>query len=193
MTTTTDSPRFAGIDTRTAKPALLVLALALLMSVVLPSIDSGTSYRDEVHTGDTAEIADGVTLVPTPGWELTTGALVGHTRSPVGSTATTELVDGSVRLSVQAAPFDGTASALLKRTGEINADLDAPRAATRRYPVTTRQGVAGVARTSLALAGRDRSSPSCSGRESRRPARAWRSSSPGRRPRCRAGATTSSR
>ena len=145
MTVTHDTRRFAGIDARTVKPALLVLALAVLMSVVLPSIDSETSYRDEVHTGDTVQIADGVTLVPTPGWELTTGALVGRTRSTVGSTATTELADGSVNLSVQAAPFDGTPSALLERTGEISSDLDRTRAATRRYPVTTRQGVAGVA------------------------------------------------
>jgi hypothetical protein len=146
---TSDSGRFAGIDRRTVKPALLVLALAVLMSVVLPWIDRDTPYRGAVHKGDVAQIADGITLVPTPRWNLASGALVGHTRSPLGTTATTELVDGSVDLDVQAAPFAGTPSALLSRVKKINADLERARgrAATTsdRYAVKTRQGVAGVA------------------------------------------------
>ncbi len=141
--------RVAGIDRRTVEPALLVLALAVLMSVVLPSIDSETAYRDEVHSGDLAEVASGIRLVPTPGWDLASGALVGDTRSPVGSTAATQLVDGSVSLEVRAAPFEGTPSALLTRVNEINDDLDHARgnvaATTGRYVVTTRQGVVGVA------------------------------------------------
>jgi hypothetical protein len=139
--------RFTGIDRQTVKPSLLVLALALLMSVVLPSIDRATRYRSSLHQGDVAELADGITLAPTAGWDLAAGALVGHTRSALGSTATTELVDGGVSFDVQAAPFAGTPSALLGRVNEIRAALRHVRgsgAATRRYPVTTRQGVIGV-------------------------------------------------
>ena len=147
--------RFAGIDRGTVGPALLVLALALLLSVVLPWIDSRTPYHDQVHKGDVAELADGITLVPTSGWQLATGALVGHTRSPVGSTAATELVDGSVDLYVQAAPFAGTSAALLTRVNEINARLQHARgraaATTRRYAVTTHQGVVGVAEDFVGL------------------------------------------
>jgi hypothetical protein len=149
MTATSTARRSAGINGRTVGPALLVLALAVLMSVVLPSIDSATSYRDQVDAGDVAEIADGLTLVPATGWDLATGALVGHTRSPLGTTATTEVVDGSVELQVQTAPFDGTPSALLARVNEIDADLarlqGSAVATTRPYAVTTRQGAVGVA------------------------------------------------
>ena len=141
--------RFAGVDRPTVKPALLVLALAVVMSLVLPLIDDETTYRHEVHAGDLAEVADGITLVPTPGWDLTTGALVGQTRSPVGSTATTQFIDGSVTFEVRTAPFDGTPSALLTRVNEINDELDHARgngvAMTDRYVVTTRQGVVGAA------------------------------------------------
>jgi hypothetical protein len=148
-TTTPARPRVAGIDRRTVKPALLVLALAVLLSVVLPLIDNTTPYHDEIQTGDIAQIAGGITLVPTPGWDLAGGALAGHTRSPVGTTATTQLVDGSVNFAVHAAPFAGTAQALLSRVNQINADLDGARgrdaATTGRYPVTTGQGVVGVA------------------------------------------------
>jgi hypothetical protein len=63
-------PATVGIDRRTVGPGLLVLALEVLLSVVLPLIDSETTYRDEIHTGDVAEISDGITLVPTPGWQL---------------------------------------------------------------------------------------------------------------------------
>jgi hypothetical protein len=148
-TATSDARRSAGIDRRTVGPALLVLALAVLMSVVLPSIDGATSYRDQVDEGDVAEIADGLTLVPATGWDLATGVLVGHARSPVGTTATTDIVDGSVALEVQTAPFDGTPSALLTRVNEIDADLESVQgsaaATTRRYAVRTRQDAVGVA------------------------------------------------
>lgn len=144
---TTDGGRFAGIDLPTVKPAVTVLALAVLISVVLPLINSETPYHDAVHAGDIVELADGITLVPAIGWNLATGALVGHTRSPAGSTATTELVDGSVNFDVQTAPFAGTPSALLSRVNKIGGKLDHARgssAATHRYTVTTRHGVVGV-------------------------------------------------
>jgi hypothetical protein len=138
----------AIIDRRTVGPALLVLALAALMGVVLPLVDSQTTYHDEIHDGDVAAIADGITLVPTPGWQLASGALVGRTRSAPASTATTQLVDGAVSLFVRAAPFSGTPSSLLTRVDRINARLHHARGRaagrTGRYAVTTRQGVAGV-------------------------------------------------
>jgi hypothetical protein len=136
-----------GIDRQTVKPALLVLALAMLLSVVFPWIDSRTPYRHAVRGGEVAELADGVTLAPAAGWDLATGALVGHARSAVGSTATTELVSGGVTFAVQAAPFAGTALALLGRVNQIAAELHHARGsapATRHYPVTTAQGAAGV-------------------------------------------------
>jgi hypothetical protein len=141
--------RILGLDRKTIAPALLVLALALLMSVVLPSIDARTAYHDAVRRGDVAELAAGITLVPTPGWDLADGALVGHARSPVGDTAQTELIDGAVDFFVQAAPFAGTAPELLTRVDRINSDLSHARgtaaATTRRYAVTTREGAVGVA------------------------------------------------
>ena len=154
---TGDERRIAGIDRRTIGPALLVLALAVLMSVVLPWVDSETEYSDAVDQDDVVQLADGITLDPAPGWNLASGALAGETRSAVGSTGSTELIRGNVRFYVHAAPFDGTASALLTRINEINADVRAQgRTAqtTGRYTVTTRQGVAGVAEDFVSVARR---------------------------------------
>ncbi|HEU4702310.1 MAG TPA: hypothetical protein VFS37_07490 [Conexibacter sp.] len=54
-----------------------------------------------------------------------------------------------MRFVVQTAPFDGTASELLTRIDEINAAVRRAKGRTAqtsgRYPVTTRQGVTGVA------------------------------------------------
>ena len=151
-----DERRFLGIERRTIVPAIVVLGLAAVMSLVLPSLDSEASYRDQVHEGDVAELADGITLVPASGWDLASGALVGKARSPVGSTATTELANGSVTLFVRAAPFDGTPSALLTRIDRINGDLHHARGraagTTGRYTVRTRQGVDGVAENFVGVA-----------------------------------------
>lgn len=138
----------AGIDRRTVLPALAVLALAVVMSVVLPHIDGATTYRDQVRKGEVVQVADGITLVPAAGWQLASGALVGHTRSTVGSTASSELVKGSIAFYVQAAPFAGTASALLTRVNRISSDLHSARARASarsdRYAVRTRRGATGV-------------------------------------------------
>jgi hypothetical protein len=146
--TATRPRRGLWLDRRTVGPALLVLGLALVMSVALPAIDRATPYRHPIVEGDVVQVADGLTLAPAPGWSLASGALRGRTRSSVGPTATTELVDGGVEVLVQAAPFTGTAPALLRRVERIDADLDRLRgravARSRRYPVTTRQGRVGV-------------------------------------------------
>jgi hypothetical protein len=151
-----DEARLLGIERRTVVPALLVLALAVLMSVVLPSVDSQTSYRQQVHDGDIAQIATGITLVPATGWDLASGALVGKARSQVGTTASTDLVYGSVEVFVRAAPFDGTPSALLARIDRINGDLHHARGraagTTDSYTVKTRQGVVGVAENFVGVA-----------------------------------------
>jgi hypothetical protein len=153
-----DERRIAGIDRWTIGPALLVLALAVLMSVVLPWVDSETEYSDAVDQGDVVQLAEGITLVPASGWNLASGALAGKTRSAVGSTGSTELVRGNVRFYVHAAPFDGTASALLTQINEINADVRRAQGRTAqttgRYTVTTRQGVAGVAEDFVSVARR---------------------------------------
>jgi hypothetical protein len=135
------------IDASTVKPALLVLAFAILTSVVLPWVNSRAAYRHPIHQGDVAELANGITLPAAPGWDLARGALVGHARTPLGSTASTELVNGSIDLLVRVAPFAGTPRALLARVNAISSKFHHARGASARtasYRVTTRQGVVGV-------------------------------------------------
>jgi hypothetical protein len=156
VTAAHDERRLLGLDLQTVGPALLVLVLAGLMSVALPSIDSKTSYSDETHPGDVVRLAAGITLVPAASWDVATGSIVGRTRSAIGSTAATELVRGSLRFSVQVAPFEGTPSSLLTRIDEIDAKFHRARGraadTSARYAVTTRQGVVGVAEDFVGVA-----------------------------------------
>src|SRR4029079_6460088 len=64
VTTARAERRLFGLDVETIGPALLVLALAAVMSFGVPSIDSNTSYNDEVHRGDLVRLTDSITLVP---------------------------------------------------------------------------------------------------------------------------------
>ena len=156
VTLPTDERRALPIDPRTIAPALLVFALAVVMSVVLPNLDSRATYRHQIHAGDVVEVAGGITLVPAPGWDLANGALVGKTRSAIGPTASSELVHGSVTFFLQVAPFVGTPSALLTRIDKLNDDLHRSRGrdagTTDRYEVKTAQGAVGVAENFVGVA-----------------------------------------
>jgi hypothetical protein len=149
-------PQSLPIEPRTIAPALLVLVLAIVASILLPNLDSRTKYSHQIHKGDVVQIAGGMTLDPAPGWDLASGALVGKTRSALGSSGSSELVHGSVTFFVQIAPFVGTPSTLLTRINKINHDLHRSRGRdagnTDRYAVTTDQGAVGVAENFVGVA-----------------------------------------
>ena len=156
VTLPAEEQRALPIDPRTIAPSLLVFALAIVMSIVLPNLDSRATYRHEIRSGDIAELAGGITLVPSPGWDLASGALVGKTRSALGSSGSSELVHGSVTFFVRVAPFAGTPDALLTRINKINHDLHRSRGrdagTTDRYEVKTKQGAVGVAENFVGVA-----------------------------------------
>jgi hypothetical protein len=148
--------RIAGIDRRTIRPALAVLALALFVSVVLPRVDGAVGYDDEIRAGDVIDLADEgrLTFVPAPGWNLEEGVRVGGTRSGTSGTSTTVLTAGDVLLAVEVAPFDGTPAALLTRVDELNDDLDDARGlgvSGDRFTLRTDAGAVGVAESFTGL------------------------------------------
>lgn len=114
--------RFLGLDRRTFAPTLTVLALAFVMSVVLPFLNETVPYRDIVKAGDVIELKDDVTFAPEPGWGITSGVRAGH--APLSGqypdTATVE--SGNVKFTVHTAPFNGDADKLLD---QIQATSDA--------------------------------------------------------------------
>src|SRR6218665_2596803 len=60
--------RFLGLDRRTTPLALVLVAIAAVFLVVVPSIDRAVGWDDAIEAGDVIDLGDGVTFVPPEGW-----------------------------------------------------------------------------------------------------------------------------
>lgn len=107
--------RWLGLDRRTIAPALIVLALALLMGSVLPWINESVAYDDKVVAGDVIEVRGGVTFVPATGWGITDGVRAGQRPVSGQYPETATVVDGGFSFAIRTAPFTGDASSLLEQ------------------------------------------------------------------------------
>lgn len=140
--------RWLGLDRRSIAPAFVVLALTMLMVVVLPLVDGGTAYNDEVVAGDVMELEGGITFVPAVGWGVVDG--VRARNRPVSGTypATATVVDGDDAFTVRTAPFDGDAAALLGQIETTTTALESRNGfqfTSDPIDVTTDDGDRGVA------------------------------------------------
>ncbi len=131
--------RLLGIDRRTIVPALWVLALVLLWSIVVPYIDHHVSHEVEVEPGTVIEVGSGVTIVPPAYWgvdtqtPLTQGSLVVH--------------DGGVTVTVTVGTFDGELSDLMESANDA---LDVDRITSPQKTITTTSGSVGLIEAFLA-------------------------------------------
>ena len=101
--------RWFGLDRRTFKPALIVLAIALLLIYGLQALNAAIPWHNEIRAGDLLDIGDGATAVPPVGWQLESGALVGA----AGAGSDVLLAKGGARIELQVTSFTGTAAAFL--------------------------------------------------------------------------------
>jgi hypothetical protein len=105
--------RWFGLDRRTIRPTLVVFALAIVMSVVLPVIDATVPYHDHVQAGDVLELEGDVTFVPEAGWGITSGLRAGHAPLSGEYPSTATIEDGAVKFTVRTGQFHGDAHQLL--------------------------------------------------------------------------------
>lgn len=107
--------RWLGLDRATLIPAAVVIAFALVMAFVLPTINDSVSYDDEVVAGDVMELDGGITFVPVPDWGITAG--VRDTDTPITGTYpdAARVTNGAVSFTVKTAPFTGDARELLEQ------------------------------------------------------------------------------
>jgi hypothetical protein len=116
--------RWCGMDRRTLVPTLTVLALAFVMSVVLPLVNAAIPYHDLVRAGDVLELEGDVTFVPDPGWGITSGVRAGQGPLSGEYPDHATVVDGDMTFTVRTALFHGDANALLdqieKTTDALN-------------------------------------------------------------------------
>ncbi len=139
--------RLLGLDRRTLAPTVTVLALAILMSVVLPLVNAAVPYRDIVNAGDVLELQGDVTFVPVAGWGITSGVRAGHGPLSGEYPDHATVVNSDVTFTVRTAPFDGDANALLDQIEKTSDALNRGRGlhvTGQHDTVTTDQGKQGA-------------------------------------------------
>jgi hypothetical protein len=105
--------RLFGLDRRSIAPTLAVLALAVVMSVVLPVVNATVPYHDIVKAGDIIEVDGDVTFVPEAGWGITSGVRAGKAPLSGEYPATATVEDGALKFRVHTGRFGGDANKLL--------------------------------------------------------------------------------
>ncbi|MBU8820886.1 hypothetical protein KL864_34025 [Mycolicibacterium goodii] len=116
--------RWLGLDRRTVAPALAVVALVVVMDGVLPAVNDGVGYHDEVAAGDVIAIDGGVTFVPEPGWGITSGVRLGDAPADGTYPDTATVVRGDISLTVHTDTFHGDVDELLTQIAEEDSDGD---------------------------------------------------------------------
>ncbi|HTQ16943.1 hypothetical protein [Mycobacterium sp.] len=105
--------RFLGLDRRTIAPTLVVFALAIAMSVVLPLVNAAVPYHDIVKAGDVMQLEGEVTFVPEAGWGITSGVRAGDAPLSGAYPPTAVVEHGALRFRVHTGLFEGDAHKLL--------------------------------------------------------------------------------
>lgn len=105
--------RLLGLDRRTLRPTLVVLALFVVMSVVLPVINAAVPYHDIVRAGDVMQIEGDVTFVPEAGWGITSGVRAGHPPMSGQYPTSATVEDGALKFTLRTGSFRGDADQLL--------------------------------------------------------------------------------
>lgn len=135
--------RWCGLDRRSIAPAAVVIALATLMTVLLPAVDAETTYREQAVAGDVMRLANYATFVPEPGWGIVAGVRSRDVPA-MGYPDTATVVDGDASLTVSASRFDGDADDLLTSLETSVGVSDDDSSAGSRTTVTTDEGYPGV-------------------------------------------------
>ncbi len=139
--------RLLGVDRRTIAPTLVVFALVVVMSVVLPAVNAMVPYADIIKAGDVMALQCDVTFVPEAGWGVKSGVRAGNAPLSGEYPATATVEDEAVKFTVHTAPFDGDANKLLdqiERTSEALQHGRGAQVAGAHTGIVTDQGKHGA-------------------------------------------------
>lgn len=142
--------RFLGLDRRTFAPALIALAVALLLAYGLPAVNAAIPWHNETKAGDRLDLGAGATAIPPVGWQLENGTLVGAA-TVVPQSLQIDLATGGATIALRGAPFRGPADAFLDQVERAEGTVPGIDAA--RGTVTTSGGLVGVGQAGTGPAG----------------------------------------
>lgn len=140
--------RLLGLDKRSFPPALFVVAVFLVATVLVPRVNDAIAWDDPVRAGEQLALTDTIAFTPATGWNVERGFRVGEGGSAVTSGEATVAGDG-VTFDIVPDTFDGTPAELLdqiekvtSRTGDPTFQVDGDPAT-----ITTPAGDVGVIQT----------------------------------------------
>jgi hypothetical protein len=134
--------RWLGLDRRTLTPALVVAAIAILLTFVVPLISRALPQDDPILAGQRLDLGGGIVVTPPAGWELENGIRAGETTTvPVSAgTADATFSGDGVSISIHVASFTGDATALLDQVEKVDNTVRG-----QRSTVPAQGGIAGLA------------------------------------------------
>jgi hypothetical protein len=112
--------RFFGLDRRSLPYGLVVIALLVLWTIVLPAVNGVLDYSQETQAGDVFALADGVTMDAQAGWGVDSGLLTTDKTASGIPGIEVVLVKSGVSFSVTPGPFSGSARELLGRIEKVD-------------------------------------------------------------------------
>ena len=145
--------RWLGLDRRTFRPALITLAIAVLLIYGWQAVSAAIPWDNAIKAGDVLDLGSGATAVPPGGWQRESGTRVGSDAPANATGVSIQLVGGGATIELQGASFDGTASAFLDQVHRADGDDEPPAADGSLGTVTTAAGLVGVAQISTAPSG----------------------------------------
>ncbi|MEU8639039.1 hypothetical protein AB0C38_43185 [Amycolatopsis sp. NPDC048633] len=144
--------RFLGLDRRTFTPALIALAVALVLAYGLPAVNAAIPWHNEIRAGSLLDLGAGGTAVPPVGWQLENGTLAGSGAATSPASLDAVLATGGATIELRGASYRGSADAFLDQVRRSEG-REAPAIDGARGTVTTSAGLVGVAQSTTGPGG----------------------------------------
>jgi hypothetical protein len=148
--------RFFGLDRRSLLPGLVVIALFVLWTVIVPSVNDVLDYSQQTKAGDVFVLRQGLTMDAQPGWGVDSGLLTTDKSVAQAGGETVALEKGGVSFVVTSGPFRGDARELLGQIRKVDHALAGDEAFHVSSDVATfhtNEGHRGVAQAYTTVAG----------------------------------------
>jgi hypothetical protein len=112
--------RFFGLDRRSLLPGLVVMALFVLWTVIVPSVNDLLDYSQQTNAGDVFVLKQGLTMDAQPGWGVDSGLLTTDRSVTQAEGEPVALSKGGVSFVVTRGPFRGDARELLGQIRKVD-------------------------------------------------------------------------
>lgn len=144
--------RVLGLDRRSLPPALFVIAVFVLLTVIVPRVNAAIDWDDPVRAGEQLALTQTIVFTPAEGWDVEAGFRVSAENIRSGDVT---LGGDGVTFEVSPDSFAGTPDQLLDQVEKVTSRTTDPsfRVEGDRSTLTTTAGQTGVVQTYSSIRG----------------------------------------